>query len=249
MSRPVALISAVLAALTALFLFVAFVLYSPSYGPFSNGRSLKAASIRPKESLNPPVSANSTEALQSSNGTGLPPEVEQRVEQLSQVIPTYFVNLKGRSKSFPALVLKVKPLGGGKSAVFLLSIYPVNWSSVTLRLNGYNFGPPDKVYLCRGLLVAEYDIGGIPPAEVQRGEVEQFGALAAVKSYGAVSYEPFTGECSPMLNGFVFDFAGELAGVCFGGNFISADKIYSAVPRGCRLIYTKEGAGNGDLQG
>ena len=226
----------------AALLAVAFLLYKPCYGPFTNGKKSE-----PLVSFNETVASSSENGPvesgnQTENGT-LPEAVAERVEQLSTVLPTYFVYLRGGIGKTPALVFRVSS-NNGTNRVFLLSFNPMEWPFVKLKLSSGSFGSPDAVYNCDGLLLIEYDLPGIPPPEVDRGALGKYGVLVAVSDDGSLSYWPYSGSCD--RNGFVFNLAGELAGVCFGGNFISSDALYGEVPQACKLVYRKEGD-NGNL--
>ncbi len=176
---------------------------------------------------------------------GAPPEVEERVKELRSVLTNYLVYLKGGLERRPALVFKVEPKDKGVK-LYLLTYYPMEWPFVKVELGGYGNFFPERVYLCnQGLIIVEVPVRGLFPPEVSRGRVEDYGALLTF-SGGRPQTLPFeSGKCD--RNGFVFDLAGEFAGVCFGGGFIDAGELYNQVPRTCKIIYQKEGS-DGDLQ-
>ncbi len=169
----------------------------------------------------------------------VPQEVEERVKELGEALTNYLVYLKGGIGSKPALVFKVKPQDRGVN-LYLLTYYPMEWPFVRADLGGYGAFPLEKVYLCRGgLLVLQLRVRGLFPPEVSRGKVDGYGALLTF-SGGKPQTLPFEeGKC--IKNGFVFDLAGEFAGVCFGGEFIGADQLYEEIPQACKIIYSKGG--------
>ena len=193
--------------------------------------------------------SNSSEGSLSVNSENetVPLEVLSQVENLSSVITSYFVKVKNGLAVYPALVFKVVPASQGLN-VFLLTFYPMEWPFVKVQLPGEELGAPERVYQCgEGLLLLNYNLKGVFPVEVERGEVEEFGAIA-VRAGKDITVRLFEREKGCTDNGFVFNLAGDFSGVCFGGNFYSAEELYNSVPSNCKIIFEKEGE-SGNLQG
>ncbi|WP_457681125.1 hypothetical protein [Thermovibrio sp.] len=213
---------------------------------FSHAPS-KVSSSSLKESS--PSSSSSVESSSLSKpekekgSENFPPEVLDKVNSLYQVLTSYLTYLKGGIGEKPSLIFKVG-VDSGINRLYFLTFYPMEWPFVKVSLNGYNFSP-SKVYLCdNGLLLVEVDLHGLFPPEVPKGSLGDYGVLLTFTSSGP-EVEPFKPDnCN--YNGFVFNLSGELAGVCFGGNFIDAQSLYSQVPSSCKIIYNKEEV-NGNL--
>jgi len=169
---------------------------------------------------------------------GVPPEVEERIKELAPVIDGYFVRLRCGVERRPALVLKAVP-EGEKVRLYLLTLYPMEWPFTRLELQFGSFSPK-RVYQCKGaVLLIEFELQGLFPPEVSLGEVDQYGALAVVEG-SSVRVQPFKkGECTG--NGFVFNLAGDFAGVCFGGEFVDGKELYGGAPSSCKIIYKSSG--------
>lgn len=193
------------------------------------------------------VSSSSEDGLSAnSENETVPLEILSQVENLSSVITSYFVKVKNGLTVYPALVFKVVPGSKGLNT-FLLTFYPMEWSFVKVQLLGEELGAPERVYQCgEGLLFLNYNLKGIFPVEVERGNVGDFGAIA-IRTGKDITVRLFEKEKGCTDNGFVFNLAGDFSGVCFGGNFYSAEELYSSVPSDCKIIYEKEGK-SGDLQ-
>ena len=224
---------------------VIFIFYNPSIvtGHFAGKRTPSHSVGAPEktgEGIKPP-----SPGVSASTGE-IPSDVEERVRELAQVLTDYVVYLRGGLKERPALVFKAEPDKRGVR-LYLLTYYPMEWPFVKVELNGYGTFTPERVYLCRGgLVIVELSVKGLFPPEVSRGRVEDYGALLTFSGGKPETLAFGSGKCD--RNGFVFDLAGEFAGVCFGGEFIDAGELYSEVPQACKIIYEKEEE-NGDLQG
>ena len=208
-----------------------------------------SASFKGKEEVTAvtPPENSSASSLSSGREEDVPDEVLSQVENLKPIVTSYFVTVKNGPSVYPALVFKVNSNGKGLT-LYLLTFYPMEWPFVKVNVLGERFGSPGKVYRYPGgLLLLEYSVRGIFPVEVERGKVGDYGVLVTWtgNSFDVGVYDSKKG-CTD--NGFVFNLAGDFAGVCFGGNFYSAEELYSTVPDVCTLTYEKE-EGSGNLQG
>jgi len=221
-------------------LAVVFIFYNPSIITSHIKKEVKREA-QVEEGISPPEPQVEVEE------EGVPPEIEERVRELAPVIDGYFVRLKCGIERRPALVLKAVP-EGKKVKLYLLTLYPMEWPFTKLELQFGSFSPK-RVYLCRnGILLMEFELQGLFPPEVSKGEVDQYGALAVVEG-NSVKVLPFKkGECTQ--NGFVFNLAGDFAGVCFGGEFVGAEELYGGAPASCKIIYkSSEVRKDGNIQG
>ncbi|WP_456455137.1 hypothetical protein [Thermovibrio sp.] len=219
-----------------------FVLY------LFNNPSVITKRIKVKEVERLPVGqvfGNLTEEGNKTQG-GIPQEVLNRIEDLKSVIPTYIFYLKCGIEKRPAVILKAQQTEKGTD-LYLLTLYPLEWSYTKADLKSYGTFKVKNAYVCKGGTVAvELNLPGLFPPEVERGKVSKYGVVVNYNGK-ELSFSPFEeGNCT--VNGFVFNLAGELAGVCFGGNFIESEELYREVPKECRPIYREE-KGDGNIQG
>ena len=235
----------VLIALSALIILlslaVIFIFYNPSSVTGHFKKELpkeQQTQALPSEALTPEA-----EALEEED---IPKEVEERVKELFPVIDTYFVRLKCGVERRSALVLKSIPSGKGVK-LYLLTLYPMEWPFTKLELELGSFSP-ERVYLCGGgVILLEFNLRGFFPPEVSVGDVEDYGVLAVPRG-SSIEVSVFKkGECKE--NGFVFNLAGDFAGVCFGGKFIGARELYEGAPNSCKIIYQSGRMEDGNLQG
>lgn len=208
-------------------------------------------SFSPKESSAQKTVMESTKNVETANregvSEGVPEEVLSQVENLSSVVNSFIVKVNNGISTYPALLFKVAPSDKGLK-VYLLTFYPMEWPFVKVSLMGEKLGAPSEVLQCEGnLILLVYPVRGIFPVEVERGNVGEFGAIA-VKVGNSVAVNLYSSKKGCTENGFVFNLSGDFSGVCFGGNFYSAEELYSSIPENCRVIYEKEGE-NGNLQG
>ncbi len=224
------------------FLFYYHSTFVPS-ASFSGEIKIKNDTFRKKNTSSEQVPSES----ESENPNEVPDEVFNQVENLAPVVTSYFLKLKNGISTYPALIFKVVSEQQSMD-VYLLTYFPMEWQFVKVKLKGAKLGAPEKVYSCPGgLLLLDYRVRGIFPVEVERGSVGDYGALVTWtgSSFDVEVYDSKKG-CAD--NGFVFNLAGDFAGICFGGNFYSAEELYSTVPDACTLTYGKE-EGSGNLQG
>ncbi len=175
-----------------------------------------------------------------ANGSGSSSAVNnedvERLKRLEQIIPKFYKEIKEGINYHPALVFKVKGTSNGTS-IHLLTFSLMEWNFIKTKFSDdLTFSKPNKVYLCReGIVDVNYLVRGFWPPEVEKGNLKDKNVLAIPKNNGGFTFVNFEGNCTD--NGFVFNYSGEFAGVCFGGEFISAEKLYSEVPGSCREIY------------
>ncbi|WP_297444728.1 hypothetical protein [Desulfurobacterium sp.] len=182
------------------------------------------------------------EEISSNNSSdeNIPADILSQVENISSVVTSYIIKIKNGPATFPALILKVTPAHEGLN-VFLLTFYPMEWPFINAQLMGRQLTVPEKVYQCDdGLLILEYKVKGIFPVETERGMIEKFGAIVSWAG-NDTTVKLFDIEKGCSENGFVFNLAGDFSGVCFGGNFYSAEELYNSVPSNCKIIFEKEG--------
>ena len=174
--------------------------------------------------------ANTTEKTPPS------PTTQNRLQQLKSLIPKFYKNIKEGINLHPALVFKVEGTDEGTS-IHLLTFSPMEWDFIKTNLrNDVTLERPNKVYLCEnGIIDVNYVVRGFWPPEVEKGQLEDKNVLVIPQKNGTFAFEDFNGNCTD--NGFVFNYSGEFAGVCFGGNFIDANSLYNSVPSNCKLIY------------
>jgi len=188
----------------------------------------------------PPVKQTIPVLEKIANGTGTNSttanQQADRLKRLKQIIPKFYREIKEGINYHPALIFKVKGTNNGTS-IHLLTFSLMEWNFIKTKLSDdLTLGKPHKVYLCRdGIVDVNYIVRGFWPPEVEKGNLEDKNVLAVPQNNGKFKFEDFNGNCTD--NGFVFNYSGELAGVCFGGNFITADELYSEVPQSCKIIY------------
>jgi hypothetical protein len=175
--------------------------------------------------------ANGSETTNATNNYN-----RERLKRLKQIIPKFYKEIKEGINYHPALIFKVKGTNNGTS-IHLLTFSLMEWNFIKTKLSDdLTLGKPHKVYLCRdGIVDVNYVVRGFWPPEVEKGNLEDRNVLAVPQNNGKFTFKDFSGNCTD--NGFVFNYSGEFAGVCFGGNFIPANKLYSEVPKTCKIIY------------
>ncbi len=212
-----------------------------------NNPSVITNRIKVKRVEKIPLSATGNQTLEGNETQGeVPEEVLKRIEELKSIIPTYIFYLKCGIEKKPAVILKAEQTKEGTD-LYLLTFYPLEWSFTQGDLKNYGTFKVKSAYICKGgTVVVKLKLPGLFPPQVEMGEVSKYGVMVNY-SGKELNFSLFEeGNCT--ANGFIFNLAGELAGVCFGGNFIGSRELYKEVPKDCRLIYREE-KGNGDIQG
>jgi len=168
-----------------------------------------------------------------------------RIERIAYVVSDYFAPIKSGLEKRKGLIFKSEKGEEGRYRVYLLTFYPLEWPFAKVELPSIGEVPVSRAYLCSGGVIAvEVELGAPYPIELDKGSLDDYGAIVYSEKSEIQASLFKEGECKQ--NGFVFDLSAGFAGICFGGKFINYDRLYSEVPDSCKTIYERE-AENGDI--